>query len=439
MNIDRVRAIADAVLYEGYILYPYRPSAVKNRQRWTFGGVFPHAYARLGGETSSMRTEVLLRAEPCAEIDVMARFLHTQIRQIGKVSDPTAEFGVDLAYDPVAALEVEGKQFVSWDEAVERQVRVTAGLVDILGEPRRVTFCFPVTRKVDAIRSSEDLVVGGIIRSCKALEGRLDLSATDLGDGIFRLSIAIENTTPLLDPDKLSRMEAQGYALLSTHMIMHARHAEFVSLLEPPEHLLEAAGACINHGIWPVLVGEDTARDTLLSSPIILYDYPKIAPESQGPFFDGAEIDELLTLRVLTLTDEEKREMAAADPLTRNILERCETLNKDQFGALHGAFRPCGATGAEGMTRSADGEDLGLTVGLHVRLAPRARGDIMDIALKGKIAVIESIERDFDGRTHIAVTVLDDPGSDLGAAGFPGHRFFFSPQEVEPMVDGELS
>jgi hydrogenase maturation protease len=162
----------------------------------------------------------------------------------------------------------------------------------------------------------------------------------------------------------------------------------------------------------------------MLASPIILYDYPQVAPESRNAFFDGAEIDELLTLRVRTLSDDEKREMAAADPRTREILQRCESMTPDELGALHGVFRSQERPIAE------------LSVGGRVRIAPKAGGDIMDIALCGKIAVVAAIERDLEGRAHVAVTLVDDPGADLGAAGFPGHRFFFSPQELEPLEGG---
>jgi hypothetical protein len=77
----------------------------------------------------------------------------------------------------------------------------------------------------------------------------------------------------------------------------------------------------------------------LLSSPIILYDYPQIAPESPGDLFDGGEIDQLLVLNILSLTDEEKEEMHASDPRTREILERTESLSPEELMNLHGAVR----------------------------------------------------------------------------------------------------
>ena len=71
--------------------------------------------------------------------------------------------------------------------------------------------------------------------------------------------------------------------------------------------------------------------------------------------------------------------------------------------------------------------------GDRIRLRPQARADILDLALAGKTAIVESIEQDFEGRVYLAVTVDDDPGKDLGALRQPGHRFFFQPEEVEPL------
>jgi len=93
-------------------------------------------------------------------------------------------------------------------------------------------------------------------------------------------------------------------------------------------------------GAWPVLAGEPGRRDTVLCSPIILYDYPQIAVESPGDLFDGAEIDEILSLRILTLTDEEKSAMRRSDERARLILERTEALPPEHFMKLHGALRP---------------------------------------------------------------------------------------------------
>lgn len=75
-----------------------------------------------------------------------------------------------------------------------------------------------------------------------------------------------------------------------------------------------------------------------------------------------------------------------------------------------------------------------LRPGSRVRLRPRKGGDVFDLALAGKIAVIECIEQDYEGKCHFAVVLEDDPGRDMGMLRQPGHRFFFDPQEVEPVI-----
>jgi hypothetical protein len=160
-------------------------------------------------------------------------------------------------------------------------------------------------------------------------------------------------------------------------------------------------------------------RDTLLSSPIILYDYPQVAPESPGDLFDATEIDEILSLRILAMSDTEKREMAAVDARALALLERTEALTPEQWQAMHGTLR------------QAKPPRAGMRVGARVRLHPKGRADIMDMVLAGKTAVIEAIERDFEDRLHVAVAVDDDPGREFGLERMPGHRFFFAPDEIE--------
>jgi hydrogenase maturation protease len=406
MSIERVKDIADAVLFEGYILYPYRPSAIKNQQRWTFGGVFPRAFEH--DEPSLMQTEILLNVQPTAEVDVILRFLQTQRRQI-----------VNADRQQVAALEKNGKQYVAWDEAVVRDVTFPRLSISALAKgPQSLPLFIPAAHSVEQLPDA----AGEVIRSAEALTGLAELSVQLMQGAVARIRVAIENTTPIYS--ELSRAEAQRYAFLSTHTILIARDAEFISLIDPPATLAKTAATCDNRGTWPVLAGEEPARDIVLSSPIILYDYPKVAPESKNQFFDATEIDEMLTLRVLTLTDDEQREMAATDPCTRDILDRCRSLSREQLYELHGALRDPSPRGGA------------LAVGTHVRLNPKRRGDIFDIALKDKVAVVQAIERDLEDRLHVAVTLLDDPGGDLGARGFPGHRFFFSLEEVEALETG---
>jgi len=263
MNTKLVDDIASAILYEGYLLYPYRASAIKNQQRWNFGVLYPREYAekQSGADAWKMQTECLAIADASAKIEVRVRFLR-----------------------------------LSGEGAVEGELDLPAvRLSDLAAQPVRQEF----------------------------VEAAVELEAKEVAGGVFRIRVVIVNTS---DHAASTRDDALHYSLVSTHTILSLQGGEFVSLLEPPEQLRDLAAACENVGAWPVLVGEPGERDTVLSSPIILYDYPRIAPESAGSLFDGTEIDEILTLRIMTLTDAEKLEMASGDERARQILERTESM-----------------------------------------------------------------------------------------------------------------
>jgi hydrogenase maturation protease len=228
----------------------------------------------------------------------------------------------------------------------------------------------------------------------------------------------------------------------STHTILESDSGEFLSLIDPPEAYAEAASSCSNIGTWPVLVGdrEKGEAGTMLSSPIILYDYPEIAPESPGELFDATEIDEILTLRVLTMTDQEKWEMSQVDEHAREILNRTEALSEEDFWKMHGATRSKKFSSEDFFnpnTRlesvSVNGTDL--MIGHRVRIRPKGRADVMDLALEGKIALIESIDQDAENRVYLALVLEEDPGKDLGMLRQPGHRFFYGSNEVEPLTE----
>ncbi len=176
------------------------------------------------------------------------------------------------------------------------------------------------------------------MRRKEAVSGEVDVTAERIGNDLFKVSIHARNTMPS-DTSGYSRDAALLHSLVSTHLILGVDGGEFISLLEPPAELQELAAQCQNVGAWPVLVGEQGQRDTLLASHIILYDYPQIAPESAGDLFDGTEIDEILSLRIMTLTDEEKREIRQCDDRARQILERTDAMPAEQFMKLHGVVR----------------------------------------------------------------------------------------------------
>jgi hypothetical protein len=350
-----VRALADAVLHEGYLLYPYRPSALKNQHRYPFGTLYPETFCRAHemGDASLARVECVLMGTSEARVSVHARFL--QVAAGAVVRDAL------VSELPLASL--------------------------VAGGARR-SFQFP------------------------PLSAEIDIRAARAGGDRWKVSIELRNCTELDAAETAPRDEALRHALCSAHLLLRSAGGEFVSAIDPPSSLRDVVESCRNVGLWPVLVGKPGTRCALLAAPIILYDYPELAPESPGDFFDGTEIDELLTLRVLTLTEDEKRAMAEGDPRARELLERTEALGLAGLGQLHGRLAL----------------SSGLKPGARVRLRPRGRADIFDLALEGKLATVEAIEQDLEGRTHVVVTVDEDPGRDLGAY---AHRFFFKSEEVE--------
>ena len=405
MDIQLVDRIANSIMYEGYMLYPYRPSSLKNRYRWTFGVVPPQPDA-------PMQTECLVVGDSLMSIDATIRFLQVVARIISEFCDG------DLGLRIVDSLQVGDQTHYTWQEAVERDVTASVKVADVLNRPHRQAFRFPSNRETTTLCDEKGNEIGCIVREQRCIDGELVISAERCVDECLKLTVRICNHTTIGQQEMNDRDEQIQRSLVSTHTILGVRDGEFLSLLDPPAAFVDAVAECRNIGTWPVLVGEPNTRDFMLSSPIILYDYPRIAPESPGDLFDATEIDELLALRVNTLTDKEKHEAIAADAHVRTILARTDSLATERLYHLHGAIRDRPAIQT-------------VKVGDHVRLRPRGRADAFDLLLEGKMARVESIERTLDGDDYYAVTVDDDPGQDLGSAKMIGHRFFFRPEEVE--------
>ena len=328
MNLDLVEKIADAVLYEGYMLYPYRASSVKNRERFNWGALVPKSFseAQNGTEAWVMRTECLARGDGPSSLTVSVRFLHLTDRQITDVNDA-----------PVYSLDVDGQLFQTWQEAVERKVTsLPVRLID--GEVLEHMFSFPSIRETEQIRAKDGTLAGRIVRTQAEIKGSVSIDVENLGD-VFKVRICVKNVTPFTAGPETIRSNALLHSTISTHTIVSIENGDFVSLIDPPEELKEIAAACENVGAFPVLAGAAGESDCILASPIILYDYPEIAPESAGELFDGTEIDEILTLRIMTMTDEEKREMRSVDDRARAILERTEMIPEEHLLKMHGAVR----------------------------------------------------------------------------------------------------
>jgi hypothetical protein len=329
--VDAAKKIAEAVLYEGYLLWPYRRSSRKNQQRWTFGGVYPREYSVARGEDDPwiMQTQCLARGDEQTTIEVNVRFLHVVERKVARKTDE--------GLLPVDELRVGEELYLSWDEAAEREVAVGRfGLSDLIRSAQHIQIDVAAGGTQESLAEPTGEVVGALVRSWRPLRGAVEVGAEPLQDEAYRVTVRITNTTPWGGGDRESTLRQ---TFVSTHTTLEVDGGEFVSLMDPPGKLAGAAEECENLQTWPVLVGEEGERSTMLSSPIILYDYPQIAPESPGDLFDGTEIDQMLILNVLNLTDEEKVEMRASDSRGREILERCESLSPEELMRLNGAFR----------------------------------------------------------------------------------------------------
>jgi hydrogenase maturation protease len=341
MNIAAADRIAKAVLYEGYMLYPYRPTAVKNQQRFNFGVLYPQAFSEVqkGIDPYALQCECLVQGGVQSHLEVRVRFLQLVERSVEELARYT---GIQdaLQFRPVRTLEVAGRTYHSWQEAIESEVTVAATDLDLLNRfPVLHSFQMPACTTQEILHDGQTAVAGRIVRTQHAINGWIYVTAEPVADDVFKVTLRLRNITTIDNAADVSRDSVLLRSLVSAHVLLGVAEGDFVSLLEPPAALQAATEQCHNQGVFPVLVGDAGQRETMLASPIILYDYPQIAPESAGDLFDGTEIDEILSLRILTMTDEEKREMRESDERARQLLERTESLPEEQFMKLHGALR----------------------------------------------------------------------------------------------------
>ncbi len=445
VGVEAGRAIADAVLFEGYLLYPYRASAAKNQVRWQFGVLFGRDWAMAQvSEAWSSHTEVLLEPGDDAALHVVVRCLQVQARKV--------ERAVGEDFEAVASMTVDGTELLGWDEGTVREATTVVAVADLLAGERTVPIVLPADRSVEEVRDAAGALAGRIVRERQEVCGQIRMAAERVdipGPGFYNLvkaRLQVENVTACSDSSR--REEALRGAFIAAHTLLAVTNGAFVSLLDPPEWARPGVASCRNEGAFPVLVGPDGRRDVVLSSPIILYDYPEIAAESPGDLFDGTEIDEILMLRTLTLTDEEKREARATDPRAADLMDRVDTLPPDIWERLHGAVRsvrpasepaaqPWWDPGADASvapdTDSVWVGTVAVSKGSRVRLAPSGRSDAQDMFLEGREGTVEAVLFDVDDNVHLAVTLVDDPGAELQNA--LGRYRYFSPDEVVPLED----
>jgi hypothetical protein len=433
MSYD-VRQVADAVLYEGYVLYPYRASAQKNRSRWQFGVLMPPEYAAAEpSEGSAARAECVFEHAGQPAVEVIVRFLQVQRRHT-----PAGRLGP-------SATSASGPPPV-WDEAVAQEVAVVVGSPRLLGEDSVSQFVVPDGQE------QETGAVALVTRRRERLLGSVRVRATPLPGPwrAARLTVQVANESGTV-PGPVTREQALPTALVAVHMIITVSGGAFVSMTDPPEWARAEVRSCENIGCWPVLAGPPDCRQVMLASPIILPDHPELASESPGDLYDGTEIDEILTLRTLALTDEEKDAARATDPRSAALIDRVDAMDPQTMAQLHGTirgFRPAVA-GADPTETSvpwwdperdasvSPGTDSVIVSGHRVAagswvvLRPGVRlADAQDMFLAGRTAIVEAVLTDVDGLTYLAVSLADDPDADLRSA--HGRFLYFAPDEVEP-------
>lgn len=225
MNLNTVDAIAKAVLYEGYMLYPYRPSSVKNQQRWNFGVLCPQSYseAQQGSEAWTMQTECLIQGDSETTLDIRVRFLQLVARSVGELAQPVDELPAkDIPeFHLVPRLEVAGRIYQTWQEAVERDVVVpTWSLEALILAPITHGFHLPSGKKYEALRESGAAVTALIVREQTALQGSIEISAEQLNDRLFKVRVIVRNLTPFSNAGQANREEALLASLASTHTVL---------------------------------------------------------------------------------------------------------------------------------------------------------------------------------------------------------------------------
>jgi hypothetical protein len=467
-HVERARKVADAILYEGYLLYPYRQSSQKNRARFQFGVLMPPAYQAVDDcERSFSQTECLLEAAGDAQAEIGVRFLHMHDRIVQSV-DPGSG-----AVRTVETLNVAGQEYTAWEEATAHDVSFSVPLAAAFGPGIELPFGVGRGESRESLTDTEGAQAGRLVRRWTGVAGVVHVRAEQVAGpyGALRLSVRVENRTEPGEPLTV-RQDGLRHALIAAHALIGVPDGTFLSMTDPPEWAASDVAACVNIGTWPVLAGPADSRSLILSSPVILYDHPEIAPESGGDLFDATEIDEILTLRTLALTDAERQEARASDPRAAELIDRLDNLPPEYLERLHGAIRylepatarlepeapPTFGTPAEidepaggqptapwwdpGADTSVSPETDHVTVGgvrvargSRVRMRPGARrADAQDLFLVGREALVEAVLHDVDGQVHVAVSPASDPLAELQRN--HGRYLYFAPDEIEP-IDAE--
>lgn len=264
-------------------------NTAESRVRWQFGILAPRRWVEWDGqigesvagsvESWHQQTECILDVEPSAPehlLHIRVRFLQLQAK--------TVERRIEEGFEPVESLDVGDARYLSFDEAVPRECDFVVSLAELLADGRS----FP-------IRLSEGVQIEPLGDDAQIVRRRWPVEATttitaehlDAPHAACRLRIRTENTISTVVPT-MTRAEALRHSLIATHTLLRGRGLRFLSQSEPPDWAESHVAACRNIHTFPVLTGDPDAADSILSSPILLYDYPRVAPESPGDLLGAA-------------------------------------------------------------------------------------------------------------------------------------------------------
>ena len=375
---EGLESLVESLLWEGYALYPYTPGATKNATPTPFGIVYPPVYAAgLPTTFDHVDLRVALQAPADAVLSGEVRFLAS--------SGPRHE-----------------------------------------GQAQRVTLPGVMVGALASAPARQESSVSCADGSLLRL--RAYLQAAELAPGQYEVSLRVENRT--LVSSGLDRAGALRRSLLSTHPILRVRGGRFISALDRP---------CAAVNTFPVLASP--TDDAVVGAAIMLPDHPQIAPESRGGLFDSTETEEALLLHVQVLSDAEREEIERADPAVQEMVKRAAAATPEEIVALHGrvSIRDPETTEPprepEWLTDPRQGEEIAEVRGVRFRrgdkvvIRPAPDADIQARMLAGRQATLERIFTDYDGRTHLGVTIDDDPGQELMRE--TGRYLFFFAEEVE--------
>ncbi|MBW8705994.1 hypothetical protein MBT84_40910 [Streptomyces sp. MBT84] len=395
------RQVADAVLFEGSPLHPYRASAARNGLRRQFGVLVPPAWNADGDEYDFQHTECLMEPGTGATLAVELRFLRAR----RPVVQPTrSEGGSQTAPGRGPGGESPAAPAGGTEERVEAVVAV-----DRLAEGDGITIPFvrPAGEESEPIRDEDGRVVGHRTFRHEEIGGVLRLAARRIEGPyrLMRLTAVVENTSAWTPEENgnTDRDAALRHSLVATHLLIGLSAGSFLSMTEPPEWARGVSAACRNLHTWPVLAGEPGRADVMLSSPVILGDHPVLDPHTRRTALEATDLDAVL---------------APADSAPPEWRE------------------PGKATGSG----PASAPDRVVVNGRHVVAGCRVllnpglrRTDAQDFFLRGRTATVEAVLNDVDGSVHLAVTVEDDPGAEIRRE--QGVFLYFRPDEVTPLED----